>query len=106
EDRRRADQFASAMEKARKEAELLKKAKLYKHVLRAAEEEGGDEQFGELEQKILGVDAVTGRRLLKEVTEVERHKQQDEQEMRKKAPQPEKDKERSFRARSSSIVSF
>ncbi|EGT37868.1 hypothetical protein CAEBREN_30673 [Caenorhabditis brenneri] len=41
EEKRRASQFAAAMEKAKKkEAELLKRAKLYKHVLRGAEEEG------------------------------------------------------------------
>ncbi|CAI2350184.1 unnamed protein product [Caenorhabditis sp. 36 PRJEB53466] len=86
EDRRRADQFAAAMEKARKEAELLKRTKLYKHVLRGAEEEGGADQLGEMEQKLLGVDWETGRRLLKEVSEVEWHKKQDEKEISKKAP--------------------
>lgn len=114
EEQRRADQFAAAMEKAKKEAELLKRAKLYKHVLRGAEEEGGTEQLGELEQKLLGVDMETGRRLLKEVSEVEWHKKQDEVEMRKNAPQSDKNVHntsnmsigtQSGRGRSSSISS-
>ncbi|CAP24379.2 Protein CBG03487 [Caenorhabditis briggsae] len=114
EEQRRADQFAAAMEKAKKEAELLKRAKLYKHVLRGAEEEGGTEQLSELEQKLLGVDIETGRRLLKEVSEVEWHKKQDEVEMKKNAPQPEKQSHnistmsignQSSRGRSSSISS-
>ncbi|PIC34882.1 hypothetical protein B9Z55_014407 [Caenorhabditis nigoni] len=114
EEQRRADQFAAAMEKAKKEAELLKRAKLYKHVLRGAEEEGGTEQLSELEQKLLGVDIETGRRLLKEVSEVEWHKKQDEVEMRKNAPQSEKQSHnsssmsignQSSRGRSSSISS-
>uniref|UniRef100_A0A1I7TDJ4 CCDC66 domain-containing protein n=1 Tax=Caenorhabditis tropicalis TaxID=1561998 RepID=A0A1I7TDJ4_9PELO len=90
EEQRRADLFAAAMEKAKKEAELLKRAKLYKHVLKGAEEEGGTEQLSELEQKLLGVDIETGRRLLKEVSEVEWHKKQDEVEMRKNAPQSDR----------------
>ncbi|KAF1757981.1 hypothetical protein GCK72_014439 [Caenorhabditis remanei] len=114
EEQRRADQFAAAMEKAKKEAELLKRAKLYKHVLLGAEEEGGTEQLSELEQKLLGVDIETGRRLLKEVSEVERHKKQDEVEMKKNAPQPDKTSHNSStmsvgnqsnRGRSSSISS-
>ncbi|EGT48719.1 hypothetical protein CAEBREN_21058 [Caenorhabditis brenneri] len=114
EEKRRADQFAAAMEKAKKEAELLKRAKLYKHVLRGAEEEGGTEQLGELEQKLLGVDVETGRRLLREVSEVEWHKKQDEVEMRKNAPQSDRNSHnssslsignQSSRGRSSSISS-
>lgn len=114
-DRLRMEQAAAAMEKARKEAELAKRARIYKHVFRGAEEEGGTEQLEELEQKILGVDIETGRRLLKEVSEVEWHKKQDEAEIRKNAP-PQSDRSahnlsslssgnQSARGRSSSISS-
>ncbi|CAB3406212.1 unnamed protein product [Caenorhabditis bovis] len=100
EEERRIAQFQEAVEKAKKEAELLRKAKLFKHVLKGAEETG---EISEVEQKLLGVDVETGQRLLKEVSEFERQKRLEEQEIQKKiTPRNGKDQQTS-RTRSSSI---
>ncbi|VDM64967.1 unnamed protein product, partial [Angiostrongylus costaricensis] len=50
-----------ALERAKHEAEITRKAKVYKHVLEAAD------KTPELERRLLGVDPETGDRILQEV---------------------------------------
>uniref|UniRef100_A0A915BFI4 Uncharacterized protein n=1 Tax=Parascaris univalens TaxID=6257 RepID=A0A915BFI4_PARUN len=65
----------ASVEKARREAELFKKAKLYKHVLEACE------KSVDLEHSILGDDHKENSRILKEIESVERQKKYDLQRM-------------------------
>ncbi|CAI4224385.1 unnamed protein product [Auanema sp. JU1783] len=75
--KRRESQLAEALEKAKHEAEVLKKAKLFKHVLE------GNNRSPELEERILGVDSTTGNRILNEINQWERHKKREHQELDK-----------------------
>nr|CDJ85399.1 Hypothetical protein CBG24832 [Haemonchus contortus] len=57
-----------ALERAKHEAEITRKARVFKHVL-----EGADKS-PELERRLLGVDPETGDRILHEISQMERHK--------------------------------
>uniref|UniRef100_A0A0K0D2L4 CCDC66 domain-containing protein n=1 Tax=Angiostrongylus cantonensis TaxID=6313 RepID=A0A0K0D2L4_ANGCA len=69
-----------ALERAKHEAEITRKAKVYKHVL-----EGADKTPG-LERRILGVDPETGDRILQEINQLERHKKLDREAIDKMSP--------------------
>ncbi|EYC45239.1 hypothetical protein Y032_0434g1389 [Ancylostoma ceylanicum] len=60
-----------ALERAKLEAEVTRKARVFKHVLEGA----GNSP--ELERRLLGVDPETGDRILHEITQLERHKKLD-----------------------------
>ncbi|CAD6199465.1 unnamed protein product [Caenorhabditis auriculariae] len=103
EEQRRTEQFVQAKEKAEKEAELFRKARLYKHVLVAAEK---SPELPQLEKKLLGVDEATGERLLREVSHYERQKKIEWEQIEQNAP-PKKERTRStsVRGRNNSVGS-
>ncbi|VDD90708.1 unnamed protein product [Enterobius vermicularis] len=68
ERKRKEDAVLAAIEEAKREAEKLRKAKLYKHVLEDSE------NSAELERTILGYDDATNVKILKEVESLERQK--------------------------------
>ncbi|KIH61590.1 hypothetical protein ANCDUO_08135 [Ancylostoma duodenale] len=68
-----------ALERAKLEAEVTRKARVFKHVLEGA----GNSP--ELERRLLGVDPETGDRILHEITQLERHKKLDIESISKKS---------------------
>ncbi|KAJ1349140.1 hypothetical protein KIN20_004596 [Parelaphostrongylus tenuis] len=69
-----------ALERAKHEAEITRKAKVYRHVLEGAE------KSPELERRLLGVDPATGDRILQEINQLERHKKLDREAIDKMSP--------------------
>ncbi|PIO66317.1 hypothetical protein TELCIR_11974 [Teladorsagia circumcincta] len=67
-----------ALERAKHEAEITRKARVFKHVLEGAE------KSPELERRLLGVDPETGDRILHEISQMERHKKLDREALGKK----------------------
>ncbi|ETN75053.1 hypothetical protein NECAME_12538, partial [Necator americanus] len=67
-----------ALERAKREAEITRKARVFKHVLEGAE------KSPELERRLLGVDPETGDRILQEISQLERHKKLDQESIYKK----------------------
>ncbi|KHJ97533.1 hypothetical protein OESDEN_02490 [Oesophagostomum dentatum] len=68
-----------ALERAKREAEVTRKARVFKHVLEGAE------KSPELERRLLGVDPETGDRILQEISQLERHKKLDQENLGKTA---------------------
>lgn len=73
EQRRKEEAVQDAIEKAKQEAEKLRKARIYKHVLEDRE------NSADLERSILGYDIATNVKILKEVESLERQKKYESQ---------------------------
>ncbi|WKY04237.1 hypothetical protein Q1695_005312 [Nippostrongylus brasiliensis] len=69
-----------ALERAKHEAEITRKARVFKHVLEGAE------KSPELERRLLGVDPETGDRILNEISQMERQKKLEREVIVKSSP--------------------
>ncbi|VDP49499.1 unnamed protein product, partial [Heligmosomoides polygyrus] len=88
EKERRRKALEEALERAKHEAEITRKARVFKHVL-----EGADKS-PELERRLLGVDPETGDRILHEITQMERQKKLEREVLDRKPPTRRADEHR------------